>query len=107
MQTSGGARFLRQQLLRPSADVATIRGRQEASMFFVDHDDVLSGVVGHLRRVPDLDRVLNRLVSLQVADFPQLKEKLIITFFLSTRKESATPALLEVTSRLLLQSSTL
>lgn len=57
---------MRQQLLRPSADVATIRGRQEASNFFVDHDDVLSGVVGHLRRVPDLDRVLNRLVSLQV-----------------------------------------
>ena len=27
LQTVGGARFLRQQLLRPSADVATIRAR--------------------------------------------------------------------------------
>ena len=60
-----GARFLRQQLLRPSASVPTIMARQEAAQFLVLNEDVLSAVVEQLRRVPDLDRMLNRLVSIE------------------------------------------
>lgn len=64
-KTVGGARFLRQQLLRPSADTATIRARQAGANYLLDNEDILSGVIEQLKRVPDLDCILNRLVSIQ------------------------------------------
>lgn len=64
-QTAVGARYLRQQLLRPSADAATIKARQCAAQYFTDNDEVLTTVVEHLKRVPDTDVMLNRLVGMQ------------------------------------------
>jgi DNA mismatch repair protein MSH4 len=64
-KTVVGARFLRQQLLRPSADVATIKARQEATSYLERNEQVLVSVMEQLKRVPDLDRMLNRLVSMQ------------------------------------------
>ena len=64
-KTAVGARFLRQQLLRPSADPATIKARQQAALFLSDNDETLAAVVEQLKRVPDLDVMLNRLVGMQ------------------------------------------
>ena len=57
-----GARFLRQQLLRPSANIATIKARQHATQYLAHNDDILGEVAKLLQKVTNLDVTLNQLL---------------------------------------------
>lgn len=64
-KTAGGARLLRGNLLRPSCNPATIEARLDAVNYLLEHEDTLVAVGELLKKLPDLDRTLNRLVATQ------------------------------------------
>jgi len=61
--TPMGGRFLRAALLRPLADVNTIRTRLDAVEYFIDDFELLEGIRSSLRKVQDLERLASRISS--------------------------------------------
>ncbi len=61
-QTACGARLLASRLCNPLTDVDTITARHDAVAFFVEHASLRSGLRDTLRRCPDLERALGRLM---------------------------------------------
>ncbi|SLN55805.1 DNA mismatch repair protein MutS [Roseivivax jejudonensis] len=85
--TAGGARLLERRLTAPSCDLATIRARQDAVTWALDHADTAAALRDALRAVPDVERALSRL-SLDRAgprDLAALRGALIQAEALSSR----------------------
>ena len=61
--TAGGARRLREWLLRPAARLAVIRERQDAVAFFRQRGESRVAAREALRRIPDVHRVVARCVA--------------------------------------------
>ena len=59
--TAGGGRLLERRLSSPSRDLATIRGRLEATGWFVADQDTCDAVRSSLKQCPDIQRALSRL----------------------------------------------
>ena len=76
--TAMGARLLRQWLSQPLLDLAALRERQQAVGAFVDDGLLRAKVTERLRRVPDLERLANRVAQKAASprDLLALKEGL-------------------------------
>ncbi|MCJ8140796.1 DNA mismatch repair protein MutS [Falsirhodobacter halotolerans] len=59
--TAPGARLLERRLSAPSCDLAVIHARQEGVRWLVDTPRARDGLRDALRRVPDMDRALQRI----------------------------------------------
>ena len=60
--TGAGARLLETRLQAPSTDLATIHARQSVLGYFVENRNVSEDVRDCLRRLPDIERALTRLM---------------------------------------------
>jgi len=60
--TGAGARLLETRLKGPSTDLGTIHARQSMLGYFVDSRTVAEDVRNTLRRMPDIERALSRLM---------------------------------------------
>ncbi len=59
--TGAGARLLETRLASPSTDLKVIRGRHDEVQSFVDAREVAEAVREELRRIPEIERAVNRL----------------------------------------------
>ena len=60
--TGAGARLLETRLKGPSTDLGTIKARQATLGYFVENRSLADDLRGLLRRMPDIERALSRLM---------------------------------------------
>lgn len=61
--TASGKRLLRRWICHPLKDVTDVNHRLNIVDGFIKHSGIISIIVGYLRRLPDLERLLGRVRS--------------------------------------------